>query len=347
MKKLLLLFLLCIRSPLSAAAEENRGPVLPDDIEATAQKVAMYMANKDLRAMQASVKKAQQARQIPGRIKFFRTQKEAAITQFIADSETDPALAEQAVRAEQYLKHLPTTRMYEKLLYNQPTLAEKIRQSPITKLSGGISYFMSLDEIKKVAQNAMQQLKDQGKIITPAQFQEIEQAYHFVSPQHTDLTRIWGANYLKAFFIEHHKSGFDVPDYVIVTEDPQRIELTLNLANTRESTPIIAHLSNSKIYFKKIDGVPNGTSATGDQIKASGYTDYKTGDKQKERNIIHSFSNGINYVVDTEIKSFNATLPLKGTGISEVYLADRFLALEEPELQGFNPALYPVTVFLE
>lgn len=239
-------------------------------------------------------------------------------------------------KKENYAKLLSLFRQYEQKL----SQSNALNQDPQAQVSGGISYAMTIDEMREVAKQKFQALKDQDKIITPREFEAIKNNYHEVEPQHTDLTRVWGADYLKKRFTENNTQNFDVPDYVIVTENPNHLKIELNLANSEN--PRISALKNGHIYFQRIEGTPIANTV-GHNIKSTGYADFATGghDQQKNRNILKDNTSGINYVVDTEIKSF--AFERDYHGVSPSYIMKRFMLLNNTQENGH----YPIEIDLD
>lgn len=245
----------------------------------------------------------------------------------------------ETTKEKEYAAFLPLYKKYEENISN-PDVIKAYSQDPLAQVSGGISYAMTIDEMKEVAKQKFQALKTEGKIITPREFEAIKNNYHEVEPQHTDLTRVWGADYLKKRFAENNTQNFDVPDYVIVTENPNHLKIELNLANTEN--PRISALKNGHIYFQRIEGRPIA-NVVGHNIKFTGYADFATGghDQQKNRNILEDSASGINYVVDTEIKSFS--FDRNYHGVSPSYTMKRFILLNN--IQGSGP--YPIEIVLD
>ncbi len=165
---------------------------------------------------------------------------------------------------------------------------------------GGINYAMSLEEMIQAVREVFNAIQKEGLIISKDAFKKIEDKYFTPNP-HTNLTRIWGAKYLKRKINEsdYLRSNYAVPNYVIVTDDPSMIKVKLNFGN--EWCPSIDDLENATIYFDKIIGIPVTIATTNDIGAKSGigYNDFSG-----SQNVIYDTRDGKRYIIDTEDKSF-------------------------------------------
>jgi hypothetical protein len=187
---------------------------------------------------------------------------------------------------------------------NESTLKNKSEISPfdtnpILSMWGGIHYGMDKSQMEQVVKQKFQQLEANGKIITSEQFSKIKDKYY--RPL-TDLTRIWGADYLqKMFASEKLQDRYAVPNYVIVKDNdyPIVIEVYLN-----DFWPIVNNITNAKIYFETIKGKPLYQRIGQEAMDNIGpKTNVKFADFSSNGNIYES-SDGKLYVLDTEFKSF-------------------------------------------
>lgn len=171
-------------------------------------------------------------------------------------------------------------------------------------IAGNISYMLNLDEINEVLKNKVHTLMNMGKIVHQTNF-HITEWYDRPS---TNLTRIWGADYIKNLIEESNNTTFDVPEYIIVLEnDAKALECSITCMN--DKTPMITDLLNGKIYFKKIEGECVANNLRSNMfLNNIGYVDMN-GDNC---NIIQD-SNGINWIVDTEFSAFDFTKLLKSS----------------------------------
>ncbi len=167
---------------------------------------------------------------------------------------------------------------------------------------GGIDYTMSLDEMVRVVSDKFNQMEQKGLIISKDAFEVVKDEYYWAPL--TDLTRIWGADYLKRKINESPalQARYDVPDYVIVIDNDQRM-LDVELSFLSNLCPVVSQLKNGTIYFKKItggSGVDIQSKLDLGEASGIGYTDFSS-----PGNIILSSENGKRYIVDLEAKSFD------------------------------------------
>lgn len=211
---------------------------------------------------------------------------------------------------------------YQKILEDYMNFEENlniIRKKPRASF-GEINYGMTLEEIKQKLWEKFKEFKKEGLIITHEEFEKIKDNY-FNKPSQ-DLTRIWGADYLKNKInqSEYLKSKYAVPNYIIVANNLNHLIIRLDF---NQNFPIATALKNAEIYFEKISGphVASWYSLATKDIGISsgiGYDDFSD-----PGNIIFDSKSGKFYIVDTEFKSFK--FPIKGY-LSAIlpYASERF-----------------------
>jgi len=185
---------------------------------------------------------------------------------------------------------------YKVFEYELEEFKEIEEQDPLAILFGGIHYTMTLDEMKERIKAQFSEMKKKGLIISKDEFEKIEKNY-FTS--HSDLTRIWGGEYLKGKIneSEYLRRNYDVPKYVIVADDPNRIKVNIYF---NEMFPLLRDLEHDSIYFIKIVGTPSAfLPIVRADLVPIGFDDFSG-----PGNIILDDKTGTYYVVDTEIKSF-------------------------------------------
>ena len=194
-------------------------------------------------------------------------------------------------------------------------------QDPLAILFGGIDYTMTLYEMRQKIKEKFSEMKKKGLIISKAKFEKIKKKY-FTS--HRDLTRIWGVEYLKGKInkSEYLRKNYDVPNYVIVADDPNRIKVNIYF---NEMFPLLRDLENDSIYFIKIVGIPSAfLHIVRTDLSSIGFDDFSG-----PGNIILDDKTGKYYVVDTEIKSF------KGRTVANLKDQFAYAALKD-ELEYFR-----------
>lgn len=184
-------------------------------------------------------------------------------------------------------------------------MKEKIDNSAIKYLAGGLTSTMTPEDIKSSLLDRFCRYYREGKIITPEAFERIKDQYTGPAGGHTNLTRIWGGEYLKTEFQYDDKLDlFDVPDFVIVTPDPKKITIRVSMEYMPFRFPAAFLLKNGGIYFKTIKGEPdfNGNLLGAENrqyLQNIAFADFGFG------NVRFNTDEKKYYVVDTELKSFD------------------------------------------
>ncbi len=211
---------------------------------------------------------------------------------------------------------------YKRLENNLTGFKNFLKRYSLVTLFGGINYAMTLDEMEKKIKAKFSEMKKNGLIMSKDEFKKIEKIYFTEKPD-TDLTRIWGGEYLKSKIneSEYLQGKYDVPKYVIVADDKNRIKVKFDFGI--EMFPMAITLENATIYFVKIVGVPAGLSST---VKADlspiGFNDFSD-----PGNIIREKNTNMYYVVDTEFKSFKWDIKSEKIRNMLGYTRKRFLYL--------------------
>jgi len=197
-------------------------------------------------------------------------------------------------------------------------------------IGGNFDYTNTLDEIKQTIKDKFMTMRQKGLIISKDRYEMIKDKY--TGHLGYDLTRVWGAEYLKKEIEKaREQEGYGVPDYVIVADNPNVINIELSVLTTH--FPVASKLKQGEAFtdFKKIIGPPAGNPKDHPKILEMGYTDLGPSDRQME-NIRQDTETGKYYIVDTEIKSFR--LKDYYTSLRDYSFADyarkRFLYLNKP-----------------
>ena len=153
---------------------------------------------------------------------------------------------------EEYIKLVSIYRDYED---NWDTYKKELdgEKHWVKQLIGGnFNYAMMLDEIKQIIKDKFIVMKRKGLIISKDEYEKIKSIY--INSSTRDLTRIWGAEYLK-FGIECYKNKkYDIPGYKIVSNNPDNITVILYPRDKR--FPVVSKLKvgGAFIDFVKIIG---------------------------------------------------------------------------------------------
>lgn len=219
---------------------------------------------------------------------------------------TDP----EEMKRELYIKFNSFEKQFEKFNFSE---------LPVTQIAGGLIWKMSLDEMRNAIREKFKALYHGGKILTKDQFDKIKHAYYTGPGSGSDkLTRIWGADYLKKYFVDHNVSYYDVPEYVLVVDDPRHIAVKLGLAGLFPKL----ELFNGRVYFANIRG--KSVAKESELLRQTGYKDFKD-----PGNVIEDEQTGKRFVVDTEIKSFEPLLSPKDELLFN-YAKRRFWMMNKP-----------------
>jgi len=152
--------------------------------------------------------------------------------------------------------------------------SEQLLQSrPIFEVVGNLHYLMTIDEIKE---NLASSLKN-VRILDPYEFSNLNFCDQWFECKSSDISRIFGAKYLKRKFSENNILSFDVPEFIIVTEN---YNLNSNKKNLKvkihfgKDFPVAHSIFNAKIYSRKIIGYPVANQHQGNHIlQHLGYID--------------------------------------------------------------------------
>jgi hypothetical protein len=232
------------------------------------------------------------------------------------------------------------------------------RTNLLDPLSGNIDYLMSDDTIENHIRSKLTEWRKAGVLVTEDEFAKKDMSkYHLqlskhIEPQNTyaDVTRLFGAEYLKNIFTKDNViDKVDVPSYKLVVKNLSDIKVFIvNKRLDRYDNGLLWRAIDGKLYADKIIGDPsikridalvkkvvkinpsNQSWIRSDDypkndyiqsIANSRFSDYGVGIGANALGDNTIQSNGIDYFIDTELKSF---IPKsKVTDFTE-YLADRF-----------------------
>ncbi len=172
-------------------------------------------------------------------------------------------------------------------------------------IGGNFNYAMTLDEIEQIIKDKFIAMKRKGSIISKDEYEEIKSSY--INLPSIDLTRIWGAEWLKGGIEHYNNDDYDVPGYKIVSYNPNSINIILYLGDRR--FPMTSQLKEGEAFIDtvKIIGPPAG-SGPHHLPRKLGYVDLGAS-PAKAANIRKEISTGKYYIIDTEMKSFQHDEP--------------------------------------
>ena len=203
-------------------------------------------------------------------------------------------------------------------------IRENFDKIPTWELTGSLHYGMTLRKMEDVIKQKFLDMAAQGKLMTENSLMANLDRTTLYPPNHkgnSDLTRIWGAHFLKSNFPENSK--LDVAEHFLIIGD-EATELEVEVWHT--DYPCLSLIKSGYILSKKIDGENKARdyqySNVLDALKYRDFTD--------PGNIIQD-ANGIGWIVDTERKSFDPPKINKGQYLIREYLKKRFKVLSGDE----------------
>jgi hypothetical protein len=207
-------------------------------------------------------------------------------------------------------------------------IEELIRENsdaiPSWQIAGPLNYSMSLEQMKDAITRKFKELVLSGNLMTEEQLTKEhnrENFYPTTGRGGDNLTRIWGAEYLKSNLMDN--TTLNATEHFLIVEDSAS---EIDVQVWHGEYPCVTTVNNAHILSKKIEGVGQAWeyrySPTLDELK---YRDFKD-----PGNIIRD-PNGTGWVVDTEMKSFDSPNLDNNSHQIQDYLKRRFKVLAGKE----------------
>lgn len=204
-------------------------------------------------------------------------------------------------------------------LKNEEWIRENSDKIPLWQVTGPLNYGMSLEQMQDVITNKFKEMAFSGNLMTEEQLKNYDRETFYPTTQRggDNLTRIWGAEFLKSNLIDS-KTLNAAEHFLIVDDFASEIEVQVGL----NEYPILYFVRNAHVLSQKIEGdeASSKYSCSGKLAKL-GYKDY-----QDPGNIICD-SKGTGWVVDTEWKSFDKPELDRTSEQFQEYLKKRFEVL--------------------
>ncbi|MBA3816056.1 MAG: hypothetical protein H0X29_05975 [Parachlamydiaceae bacterium] len=220
---------------------------------------------------------------------------------------------------------------WEKIKQTYFEIEEQLRNDkspPSWDVAGGLDWGMSLAEMQAAITEKFVQMAPEDRVLTEKSFkdQARETFYPLTGPGLTNLTRIWGADFLKENLTDISTLRA-VKNYLVINDSATEIEIQLVRGTSLVSEfpmnyPVISAVENAGIFSKIIHGEPKASSyRSSPPLVRLQYADFS------DPGNIREDAAGIGWVIDTELKSFNP--PRMGTFLCLVqdYALKRFEAL--------------------
>ncbi len=241
-------------------------------------------------------------------------------------------------------------------------LESRIGERKIDPIAGSLDITADNDSILVAIKNTLLQLVDRQILVDESEFTVDDNWYpqrainlHSVmqkpDSKYADVTRIFGADYLKDVFSKNNNASLDVPKYKLLVKDKKNINVVLTCSS---KYGLVLHGIEGSLYAEKITGVPKMKSIVDLTAEASGQSVIRPGnvgfydyyhdlykDPQEDMGKILISSrwedygpglgsvkwdnvlyNGKYYFIDTELKSFHQLYKDDDLG---QYLRERYI----------------------
>jgi hypothetical protein len=215
----------------------------------------------------------------------------------------------------------------------------KAENEYLIQIRGGIHLAMDFDEILKRIKNKLFNLRKNKLLITGEEFEELDKSKWLLKGK--DLSRIWGAEYLKNMFRRDKNSNFSTPEYIIVVDDLYDIRVKIN--TPADGLPCVNSIESGLIYATKIIGVRMADdSVVKNTLEKYGYYDFK----DIGNVLMNSDGKTTYYVVDTEIKSFDLKLPYPLEEYRDLleYLRKRFIVINSQDFLEYDDSGFIIRI---
>lgn len=190
---------------------------------------------------------------------------------------------------------------------------------PSWEVAGSLNCAMSPCEIKHVITNKFKEMVASGNLISEESLNNNharETFYPTTGRGTNDLTRIWGAEFLRSN-LRKDSTLNAVEHFLIIDNAAEEIEVLVGTYD--EYYPCLSNVKNAYILSKKIEGVPKAWECRfSSKLNDLRYRDFNPS------NLIRD-SQGTGWIVDTEIKGFEPPKPDDALPLN--YLKSRYRAL--------------------
>lgn len=179
---------------------------------------------------------------------------------------------------------------------------------------------MSPEQMKDAITKKFKEMASSGKLMSEEQLTKKHNREFFYPTTErggNNLTRIWGAEFLKSN-LKDDKTLDSAEHFLIVVESASEIEVQVWLGEY----PYLSIVKNAHILSKKIEG----SSSAWDYRYSSKLYELQYRDFKDSGNIIRD-SEGVGWVVDTELKSFDYPKLGETSCFVQNYLKKRFKVL--------------------
>lgn len=204
---------------------------------------------------------------------------------------------------------------------------------PAWEVAGPLNYSMSLNAMKESIAQKFKIMASTGHLMQKKTLDEKHDANALYPPPNSDrvvtnLTRIWGAEFLKSSL---ESTVLTAPDHFLIIDESQaEVEIEVYYG---ENYPLLSVVKNGYILSKRIEGDKKADEYKfSNELRSLGYQDFAD-----PGNILKD-SNSVGWIVDTEIQAFDSPRLAYVESMFRKYLKTRFqhLSGENPISQTFK-----------
>lgn len=213
----------------------------------------------------------------------------------------------------------------ESYLEIEGQIRENVANIPRWEIAGPLDYSMTLKKMKEVLEMTFRKMAASGHLLHENSIKGTRKDYFPPTGKgKNNLTRIWGAEFLKSHLANH--PTFRATDhFLIINENATELEVTA----WHGEYLCLSSVENAHILAKNIDGEKAAWLCQNSQLLDQlGYKDFA------DPGNIRLDSNGTCWIVDTEINSFKS--PSLQERELQSYLQKRFRILSDKEYDGLK-----------
>jgi hypothetical protein len=202
----------------------------------------------------------------------------------------------------------------------EKSVRENSDKIPSWQVAGPLNYGMSLEQMKDVITKKFKEMAFSGNLMTDEQLtinHNREIFYPTTGRGGDNLTRIWGAEFLKSNLMDDETLNA-AEHFLIVDDSASEIEVQV----WHGEYPYVSIVNNAHILSQKIEGVRKAW-----EYRFSGKLDELRYRDFKDPGNIICDSKGKGWVVDTEMKSFDSPKLNRSSYLVRNYLKKRFEVL--------------------
>jgi len=204
-------------------------------------------------------------------------------------------------------------------------LCENSAHIPTWEVAGALHFGMSPNDMKETITEKLKEMAKSGRIKLETSIEHRE-LYFPNDESRNNLTRIWGAQFLQKQ-LEKDNDVKAAEHFLIFKESVSEIKINIWLVNSQYPYVSSINFDSGYVLSERIIGEPKATNYKVSSLIDAGFRDFSD-----PGNIIED-KNKINWVVDTEAKSFDSPSMNREEQVVTSYLKKRFDFLYSNENQ--------------